>query len=310
MANGKNFFMDCIKSNFDKIMSALRLKLGDRLPVHGNLLRLRPGPRPKFTDVDVIVLSLTAACMGYNSECHLFEILNSRYQKHFPYLISRRQYNDRRKNLFAHIEDIRKALTNILNELTEIYAVDSMPLPVCKLARMNRNKRWLEAGYAAPDKGYCASQDTYLYGYKLHASCSPSGVIETFDIAKASMHDVRYLNDISDKLSDCIVTGDRGYIDRKLHKVLWEKSRICMEVPGRSNQKHPKKVLYALRRIRKRIETVFSQLSGQFKIQQNYAKSFEGFRARVASCIAGITSLQMINIINGKSIGHLKYALR
>jgi hypothetical protein len=39
---------------------------------------------------------------------------------------------------------------------------------------------------------YCASQGKHYYGYKLHSS----GVIHSFDLTKASVHDIHYLKDV------------------------------------------------------------------------------------------------------------------
>jgi hypothetical protein len=300
--------MHCIKLNFDKIMHVLREILGTEFPLGGNLLRR--GPVPKFTDIEVLALSLTAECMGIDSECYLFAKLMD-YKVAFPHMISRRQYNDRRKSLFMWQENIRDKIASKLNEITEVYAIDSMPMEICKLARMERNKLGKEDERTAPDKGFCASQNKYFYGYKLHAVCSPSGVIQALDLTKASVHDVNYLKDVSDVMSNCIITGDRGYVSEVLKKELSEHSNICLEVPGRRNQKGKKKVMYVLRKIRKRIETVFSQLCDQFMIQRNYAKSYIGYRARILAKISGMTTLQYINkFIKGAPIGQIKYALR
>lgn len=288
-------------------MCVLKRVLGDKLPVHGNLLR--PGPKPKFTDIEVIALSLTAECMGIDSELNLFYRLQTTYKDAFPNMISRRQYNDRRKALFRWLETIRQQVADTLNEINEVYAIDSMPLEICKISRQERNKMGKEDEVTAPDKGYCASQNKWYYGYKLHAACSPSGVIQTVDLSKASVHDINYLKDVSSQLSDCIITGDRGYINNELKQRLWNNNRISVETPLRSNQKDKKPLLYVLRKIRKRIETVFSQLCDQFMMQRNYAKSYVGYRTRVLAKICGMTVLQYINkYVTGKPVGLLKYA--
>lgn len=283
--------------------------LGDEFPEGGNLLR--PGPKPKFTDVEVLALSLTAECMGIDSECYLLEKINSTYKDSFPHIISRRQYNDRRKSLFPYQEFIRSKLASRLNEITDVYAIDSMPLEICKLARMERNKMGKENEHSSPDKGFCASQDKWFYGYKLHSVCSPSGVIQHLDLSKASTHDIHFLKDVGNTFKDCIITGDRGYIGKAIHSELWDKSRVCMEVPYRNNQKEKKPLLYPLKKIRKRIETVFSQLCDQFMIQRNYAKSFSGFRTRILAKIGGMTILQFLNrFVNNRPVGQIKYALK
>jgi hypothetical protein len=44
--------------------------------------------------------------------------------------------------------------------------------------------------------GYCVSQGIYYFGYKLHALCGLSGVIHSYDLSKASVHDTNYLKDV------------------------------------------------------------------------------------------------------------------
>lgn len=307
----KIFAMHCIKSCFDKILQVLKDILGAEYPVNGNLLR--PGPKPKFSDVEIIALSLTAECLSIDSELYLFNKIQDNYRDDFPQIVSRRQYNDRRKGLFQYQNILREKMAAAMNEITDVFAVDSMPMEICKMARMERNKMGKEDEYSRPDKGYCASQDRWYYGYKLHAACAPTGVIQTFNITKASIHDNNYLEEIGATLSDCIVTGDKGYIlnpdDNK--SLLLRESNITMEVPYRKNQKDKKPQLYVLKKIRKRVETIFSQLCDQFMMQRNYAKSFAGYKTRILAKISGMTMLQYLNkFINLKPVGQIKYALR
>ena len=50
-----------------------------------------------------------------------------------------------------------------------------------------------------------------------------------------------------------------------------------------------------LKKSRKRIETLFSQLCDQFMIRRNYAKSFQGFKTRILAKITALTLVQYIN---------------
>ena len=79
--------------------------------------------------------------------------------------------------------------------------------------------------------GYCASQGVYYYGYKLHAVCGLSGVIHSFDLTKASVHDIHYLKDVKLDYSNCTVIGDRGYISAQVQLDLFETAKIRLEVP-------------------------------------------------------------------------------
>jgi Transposase DDE domain len=227
--------MHNIKTNFDKILVVLKDIIGSEINEKGNYLRR--GSVPKFSDIEVIAMSLTAECLSIDSENYLFSKLKTEYLCAFDNMISRRQYNDRRKLLFEKTEQVRKLPAERLNRQADVFAIDSMPLEICKLSREQRNKMGKESEYDAPDKGYCASQNKYFYGYKLHSVCSASGVIESLDLTKASVHDVHYLKDVKELFSNCIITGDKGYIGRQHQINLFETAGIQLEVPLRSNQK-------------------------------------------------------------------------
>ena len=300
--------MHNIKTNFDKILVVIKDILKDEISAKGNYLRR--GTVPKFSDIEVITLSLTSECLGIDSENYLFSKLNKEYLNEFENLISRRQYNDRRKLLFEKTESVRKLLSERLNRLSDVFAIDSMPLEICKLSREGRNKMGKESLHHSPDKGYCASQKKYFYGYKLQSVCSAAGVIQSLDLTKASVHDVHYLKDVKELFSNCIITGDKGYISKEQQINLFETARIQLEVPLRANQQNQKSLGWGLKKIRKRIETVFSQLCDQFMMQRNYAKSFTGFKSRVLAKITGFTILQFLNkFIHDKPVSRVKHAL-
>ena len=300
--------MHNIKTNFDKIVDVLKDIIGDEINVKGNFLRR--GTKPRFSDIEVIALSLTAECLSIDSENSLFSKLHKEYLGVFTNLISRRQYNDRRKLLFEKTENVRKLMAERLNIQSDVFAIDSMPLEICKISRENRNKMGKESEHHSPDKGYCASQKKYFYGYKLHSVCSAAGVVQSLDLTKASVHDIHYLKDVKELFSNCIITGDKGYISKTQQISLFETARIQLEVPLRGNQKEQKPVVYILKKIRKRIETVFSQLCDQFMIQRNYAKSFTGFKSRIIAKVTALTILQFLNkFIYNQPVGRVKHTL-
>ncbi len=299
--------MHNIKTNFDKIIEVIKEIIKEDINEKGNYLRR--GSVPKFSDIEVIALSITSECLGIDSENYLFSKLNNEYGDDFKNLISRRQYNDRRKLLFEKTEQVRSRLSERLNRQADVFAIDSMPLEICKLSREARNKMGKESEKHSPDKGYCASQKKYFFGYKLHSVCSAAGVVQSLDLTKASVHDVHYLKDVQELFSNCIITGDKGYIGREHQINLFETAGIQLEVPLRSNQKDQKPEMWILKKIRKRIETVFSQLCDQFMIQRNYAKSFTGFKSRILAKVAGLTILQFLNkFLYNQPVSRVKHA--
>ena len=69
------------------------------------------GAVPRFSDLEVIALRMTAEAFGIDSESHLFCML-SQSGDGIPKLISRRQYDDRRKSTAGLCEEIRKRIVN------------------------------------------------------------------------------------------------------------------------------------------------------------------------------------------------------
>ena len=81
--------------------------------------------------------------------------------------------------MFDKTEQERKAMTARLNRQADIFAIDSMPIEICKLSKEQRNKMGKESEHHWPAKGYCASQKKYFYGCKLHSVCSAAAVVES-----------------------------------------------------------------------------------------------------------------------------------
>ncbi len=166
-----------------------------------------------------------------------------------------------------------------------------MPIEICRLPRAKRLKICKEHEETAPEHGYCASQKTYYYGYKLHGVCSYMGVITHFDISKANVADIHYLEDIKEHYSNCRILGDKAYISSELQLELFSVYNLKVETPKRTNQVDYQKQPWTLRKVRKRIETIFSQLVDQFLIRKNYAKTFAGLATRILSKITAFTCL-------------------
>ena len=266
--------------------------------------KYRAGRKCKMSDLEVIALSLTAEFMSIDSENSLFNQLKN---GQISNLIERSQFNKRRRKLFLFSEQVRAKLASYFLEFEDYFIVDSMPLEICKFSRHNRIKICKEEFETAPSKGFCASQNNWFYGYKLHGVCSVSGVFHSLDITKASVHDVHFLKNIKQQMSDCVLLGDRGYLSSTIQLDLFETANIKLETPMRINQANYKKQPYVFRKSRKRIETLFSQLCDQFMIRRNYAKSFQGFKTRILAKITALTLVQYINkFIFDRPINNIK----
>lgn len=296
-----------LSANFGKILDVCKKFSKNLVNEKGNIPRC--GPVPRFSDIEVIALSLTAEKYSIDSESQLFSLLEEYYKTDFPNLISRRQYNDRRKFTANLCEQVRKHIAQAIDGDEDYFCIDSKPIPVCRFARAKRCKLGKNDFDTAPNYGFCAAQNTHYYGYKLHALCGLKGVIHSYDLSKASVDDRYWLQDLKYEYQQSTIIGDKGYLKAALQLDLFETVQIHLEVPYRLNQKNWKPTFKPFAKARKRVETLFSQLDDQFMVCRNYAKQQVGLFARIISKISALTVLQYINFINNKPIGRIKYAL-
>lgn len=201
-------------------------------------------------------------------------------------------------------------MAGCLGEGETVFVVDSMPVPVCKNSRMGRSKVCRQHADTAPDIGWSAVVKQYFFGYKLHLVITMEGVVHSLDLTPASVHDVRFLDDLKHSgLNNCILLGDKGYLSSECSTDLFTTRRIRLYTPMRSDQKDYRRHPAVFSRSRKRIETIFSQLCDHLMMKRNYAKSFNGLSARLVYKLAAVTCLQGLNEVNGRSINHIKHAL-
>ena len=62
-------------------------------------------------------------------------------------------------------------------------------------------------------------------------------------------------------------------------------------------------------KVRKLVETVFSQLCDQYMVIRNYAKQTDGLLACIIGKISALTVAQNINYINNQPIGRVEHSL-
>lgn len=292
---------------FGKILDIFKEFAGNRVNSLGNVPRR--GVVPKFSDLEVMALSSTAEILGIDSENYLFHRLNNECLNAFPNLITRRQYNQRRKQTYRLCEEIRKDIALTIDGREDVFSIDSKPVKVCQNARAARCAMGKDNPDTASAWGYCASQNMHYYGYKLHAVCGISGVIHSYDMTAANVHDLHYLKDVQWEYHDCLMLGDKGYLSADIQQNLFDVAHISLEVPYRLNQKNWRPPIWAYKKFRKRIETLFSQLNDQFMMIRNYAKQPKGLFTRIAAKVSALTVLQYVNYVNHRNIGQVKYAL-
>ena len=185
-------------ANFVKVIDIYKEFAGNRVNELGNIPRevssltsptwksslYRPQPR--------LAASTARTCCSRDSK---------RRKATSPNLISRCQYNQRRKLTSKLGENIRKDIAAAMDGSEDVLSIGSKPVKVYQNACAKRCVIGRDDFERAPAWGYFASQGVHYYGYKLHTICGISGVILSFDMTVANVHDLHYLKDVKWEIS-------------------------------------------------------------------------------------------------------------
>ncbi|MCF0075581.1 hypothetical protein LZD49_34225 [Dyadobacter sp. CY261] len=112
-----------------------------------------------------------------------------------------------------------------------------------------------------------------------------------------------------DNLPECELLADRGYISAGQQLALFQQAGVKMITPLKANMKIKNFWNHQCRKIRKTIETLFSQLCDQQLLKRNYAKTSDGLFARIVAKIASVSILKTINSLASKPLGRIKHPL-
>lgn len=250
----------------------------------------------KLSDPEIITIGICGELAGIDSENAWFCFVKRNYRHLFPNLCSRSRFNRTRRALLQTTELLRQKLVAVFSlPVSQYFVIDSFPLAVCKFGRARYCHSF--RGYGA-DYGKCPSKKETYFGYKVHALITLEGYITTFEITPASTDDREGLRDIVEQQSHLVVLGDKGYVGESLAEDM-ARQGICLMALKRSNSKAdwPKPVRQLIFKLRRRVETVFSQLSEQLNAERVRAKKFQGLCTRLTNKILAYNLCLVLNNI-------------
>lgn len=250
--------------------------------------------RAKLSDSEVIAISICGELAGIDSENAWYSFIKRNYHHLFPNICSRSRFNRVRRALLKTSELLRQKLAYTFQFLNSRYfIVDSFPLPVCKFGRARYCRTF--RGYDA-DYGKCPSKKETYFGYKVHALVTFEGYISSFEITSASTDDREGLRDLVYDQSDLVILGDKGYSGINLEQELANQGICLMALkPSNSKTNWLKPIRQMIFKQRRRIETVFSQLTEQLNAEKVLAKSFHGLCTRIQNKILAYNLCLAIN---------------
>ena len=264
----------------------------------------RRGPRSPFTDSEVITLTLVAELVSLDDETVFLDYSARNHRALFPFLPDRSRYN-RRRALSEAINTIRRQILGWLLALLPpddrpLCVLDSLPVPVLGFHHATGRHRW--HGWAT--YGYNATKQQTIYGFKLHLLTTADGIITDFALAPAHCSDGAFTDQLLRDKADLLVLGDKASIKAVLQAELQQVHGVALLTPRRANQSQqlPEALTRLVCHFRQMIETINSQLAGQFNIETNKAKCMSGLIARLQAKLAAHTLGLYLNVLTGQPL--------
>ena len=264
----------------------------------------------KMSDSEIITLSICCELVGINFENAWYSFVKRNYRHLFPNLCCRTRFNRSRRNLLQVTELLRQKIPLVFPiPDSRYFVIDSFPLPVCKFGRARYCRSFREDG---ANYGKCPSKKETYFGFKVHSLITLEGYITAFEITPASVDDREGLRDLTENRMGLVVFGDKGYTGETLFEDMREKG-ICLMSLKPSNYKTnwPRKLRQLIFGLRRRVETVFSQLSEQMNAEKVLAKSYRGLCTRLQNKILGHNLCMAYNSIFSETcdIGKIKHLI-
>jgi hypothetical protein len=240
----------------------------------------RDDARCELTDAEVLTAALVAAFnFGGNVERSRSFLRESGLM---PRRLSRSRLNRRLHRVAALVNSLFHQLGLVLKEAAPStkYLLDSFPVAVCDNMRISRCRLVRDEEF----RGYIASKRRYFYGVRVQVVTTEGGVPVEFCFLPGAASDVRALGVLPLALpAGSQLFMDSGYTDYAAEDAAAEMDAVEFAPSRKSNSKRRDDVWrrYYKQLMRKRIETVFSQIANLFP-KHIHAVTLDGFLLKVS----------------------------
>ena len=252
----------------------------------------RPGPPVRISDAELVALAVCQAVMGISSDRQFLGLVAYRLPGWFPYLPAQSQYNRRLRGLTGLLTVVQQRLARLLDAGGARLA-DGTLIGVANYAGCAARSEF--AGVAA--YGYCASKSEWVWGVRLVLRADRRGLPLGYTLVPANEHEY-------EPLLDLVEAGETVIADKGLWGRAYNQRMECAEVqlltPARERTAANRGRERALASARLTIESVFSNLKQQMRLERHLAKTPRGLAQRIAQRLLALTLGILLNTINGR----------
>jgi len=271
------------------------------------LVKGKPGPKPKFTDSEVITLMLAQDFIPYPSETQYLEFIRANFLDLFPKLVDQSQYNRRTRSLHLLVEELRRYwITQKGWNKRTCYLMDTKPVPVIGYKRSKRRSDFL----GSANYGICISRNLKYFGYKLIIIATLDGIPIIYDLVPANVDERLAAETVIDYLSNCDILADKGFIGLEWQTQIFDQTNNLIWTPRRTNQYYQNTPVFDcwLSSVRERIEGVFHEIQNVGRnIERLLAKTVRGLSTRVITKITCHVLRRLLRIDFGVNVQNFSF---
>jgi hypothetical protein len=255
----------------------------------------RPGPEGKTTDAELIALGVAQAATGICSDRQFLGVVERLLPGFFPHLPDQSQYNRRLRRLAPWMTTVQLMVAELIAD-GQIRLVDGTLIACANYPGCARRSEFAgHAGY-----GYCPSKSLFVWGMRLVLIADRKGTPVGYDLVGAKTGQERDgAWDLAQAHARSLLFADGGFWGSE-----YERTMNLIDVQLITPDKHqvgrrpPSEIAKA--RIRLVIESVFSNLKRQMRLDQHLAKTIGGLVQRIAQRLLALTLGMLLNIIAGR----------
>ncbi len=254
----------------------------------------RCGRPPLVSDAEIVALAVCQAAIGTSSDRQFLGLVGRVLPGWFPHLPDQSQYNRRLRGLVELISIVQQRLARWL-DTGGVRLADGTQLPVANYPGCQRRSHF--AGQAR--YGYAKSQHRFVFGVRLVLLTDRRGLPLGYTIVPANEKEYEPLADLLTGTAAEVVIADKGLWGRGYRERL-AADNVLLLTPDKTRTADNQNRERALASTRLVIESVFSNLKGQMRLEQHLAKTPAGLAVRIAQRILALTIGMLLNTITGR----------
>jgi hypothetical protein len=254
----------------------------------------RGGRRPLVSDAELVALAVAQAAIGISSDRQFLGLIGRVLPGWFPHLPDQSQDNRRLRALVGVISIVQQRLARWLDtggaRLSDGTLIGVANYPGCQ-------RRSEFAGFAR--FGFAKSQHRFVYGVRLVLLTDSRGLPLGYTVVSANEKEYEPLADLLTGTAAEVVIGDKGFWGRDYARRLAASgtSLLTPEKTRTAANDDRERTLASTRLV---IESVFSNLKEQMRLERHLARTPAGLALRIAQRILALTLGMLLNTISGR----------